>query len=98
MPKQVGLQPEEYSRAMFQELESVDDDKIMAFENIKLNKEKVSRSYNKKVKRKQFVEGDIVWKAILPKDPRFSKWSPNWEGLTLLAKLYIREHIRESII
>ncbi|GKV39526.1 hypothetical protein SLEP1_g47284 [Rubroshorea leprosula] len=28
-------------------------------------------------------EGDLVWKIILPprkKDPRFGKWSPNWEG------------------
>ncbi|GKV33403.1 hypothetical protein SLEP1_g41922 [Rubroshorea leprosula] len=28
-------------------------------------------------------EGDLVWKVILPpgkKDPRFGKWSPNWEG------------------
>ena len=50
--KQVGLQLEEYSQAMFQELESVDNDRIMALENIKLNKEKVARSYNKKVKGK----------------------------------------------
>ena len=65
---------------MFQELESADDDKIMALENIKLNKETVVKSYNKKVKRKQFAEGDIVWKAILligTKDLRFGKWSPN---------------------
>ena len=76
----VGLQPKECSQAMFQELKSADDDRIMALENIKLNKEKVVRSYNKKVKRKQFAEGNIVWKASLPirtKDPRFSKWSPN---------------------
>ncbi|GKV51961.1 hypothetical protein SLEP1_g58574 [Rubroshorea leprosula] len=29
------------------------------------------------------LEGDLVWKVILPpgkKDPRFGKWSPNWEG------------------
>ena len=52
MAKQAGLQPEEYSQAMFQELELADDDRIMALENIKMNKEKVARSYNKKVKRK----------------------------------------------
>ena len=78
--KQAGLQPDEYSQAMFQELESADDDRIMALESIKLNKEKVAKSYNKKVKRKQFAEGDIVWKTILPigtKNPEFGKWSPN---------------------
>ena len=74
--KQSGLQPEEYSQAMFQEVEIADDDRIMALENIKLNKEKVAKSYNKKVKRKQFAKRDIVWKAIFPirtKDPKFGK-------------------------
>ena len=45
---------------MFQELESTDNDRIMILENIKLNKENVANSYNKKVKKKQFVNGDII--------------------------------------
>jgi hypothetical protein len=35
------------------------------------------------VKVKQFAEGDLVWKALLPigtKYSAFGKWSPNWEG------------------
>ena len=43
-----SLRVAKYSQAMFQELESADDDKIMALENIKLNKEKVVKSYNQK--------------------------------------------------
>ncbi|XP_050217481.1 uncharacterized protein LOC126668319 [Mercurialis annua] len=46
-------------------------------------KRRVERAYNKRVKLKSFVVGDMVWKAILPighKDRRFGKWSPNWEG------------------
>ena len=39
--KQAGLQPEEYSQAMFQELESADDDRIIALENSKLNKKRL---------------------------------------------------------
>ena len=42
--KQVSLQPKEYSQAMFQELELADDDRIMAIENIRINKEKVARA------------------------------------------------------
>ena len=38
--KQAGLHLEEYSQAMFQELESVNDDMIMPLKNIKLNKRK----------------------------------------------------------
>ena len=43
---------------------------------------KVVRHYNKKVKNKQFCEGELVWKVRLSigsKDSRFGKWSPNWE-------------------
>jgi hypothetical protein len=44
---------------------------------------RVAKYYNKKVKVKQFAEGDLVWKALLPigtKYSTFGKWSSNWEG------------------
>jgi hypothetical protein len=44
---------------------------------------RVARNYNKKVKVRQFAEGDLVWKALLPigtKYSTFGKWSPNCEG------------------
>ena len=75
---------------MFQELELADDDRIMALQSIKLNKEKVAKAYNKKVRRKQFAEDDIVWKAIFlvsTEDPRFGKWSPNWEGPYIISQV-----------
>ena len=52
-------------------------------ENIEKNKIRVAKYYNKRVRLKQFAEGDLVWKTILPvgtKDRTFGKWSPNWEG------------------
>ena len=55
----------------------------MLLKNIEANKLRVAKYYNKKVKIKQFSEGDLVWKVKLPigsKDSKFSKWSPNWEG------------------
>ena len=42
------------------------------------------------MKRKQFAKGDIVWKTILligTKDPRFGKWSPNWEGPYIVSQV-----------
>jgi ribosomal protein L21E len=44
---------------------------------------RVSKYYNKKVKVKQFAEGDLVWKALLligTKYSAFGMGSPNWEG------------------
>jgi hypothetical protein len=57
--------------------------RLRALENIEKNKMRVAKYYNKKVKVKQFAEGDFVWKALLPigtKYSAFGKWSPNWEG------------------
>ena len=48
-----------------------------------MNKARVAKAYNKRVKKKSFVEGDLVWKTIFPirtKDHEFGKWSANWEG------------------
>ena len=56
---------------------------LCALENIEANKLRVTRHYNKKVKNKQFCEGELVWKVRLSigsKDSMFDKWSPNWEG------------------
>ena len=56
---------------------------LHALENIEANKLRVARQYNKKIKNRQFCEGELVWKVRLPirsKDNRFGKWSPNWEG------------------
>ena len=78
--KQHELQPKEYSHAMFQELELVDKDRLMALENIQANKANVLKLYNKKVRLKCFSEDDLVWKVILPigsKTTKFGKWSPN---------------------
>jgi hypothetical protein len=51
-------------------------------ENIEKNKRRIARWYDKKVKFKEFAEGDLVLKLILPigsRDPKYGKWSHNWE-------------------
>jgi hypothetical protein len=68
---------------MMNELEDLHMIRLRALENIEKNKMRVAKYYNKKVKVKQFSEGDLVWKALLPigtKYSTFGKWSPNWEG------------------
>ena len=74
---------QEYSEAMMMELESVDDRRIQAFNYMLIQKNKVAHTYNKRIKRKSFEVGDLVWNNILPvgsKDKELGKWSPNWEG------------------
>jgi len=48
--------------------------------SIEESKKRVGRWYDKKVKTKEFADGDLVWKLILPirtKSSKFGKWSPN---------------------
>jgi hypothetical protein len=77
------LSTDDYSAIMKEELEDLAGNQLRALENIEKNKRTVARWYDKKVKGKEFVEGDLVWKLILPigsRDPKYGKWSPNWEG------------------
>jgi hypothetical protein len=80
---QKDLSSKDYNDLMMDELEDLHMIRLRALENIEKNKMRVAKYYNKKVKVKQFVEGDLVWKALLPigtKYSTFGKWSPNWEG------------------
>lgn len=73
------------------ELDSADEDRSMALDNIRINKAKVAKTYNKNVKHKSFIEGDLIWKTIFPlgnKDPKYGKWLPNWEGHYVVSKPY----------
>jgi hypothetical protein len=47
---------------MMDELEDLHMIRLRALENIEKNKLRVAKYYNKKVKVKQFAEGDLVWK------------------------------------
>jgi hypothetical protein len=77
------LSSKDYSGLMIDELEDLHMIHLRALENIEKNKVRVAKYYNKKVKVKQFAEGDLVWKALLPIETKYSafaKWSSNWEG------------------
>jgi hypothetical protein len=72
-----------YNNLMMDDLEDLNCHWLRTLENTKANKLRVAKHYNKKVRSKEFSEGDLVWKVKLPigcKDSRFGKWSPNWDG------------------
>jgi hypothetical protein len=63
---QKDLSSRDYSSLMMDELEDLHMIRLRALENIEKNKLRVAKYYNKKVKVRQFAEGDLVWKALLP--------------------------------
>jgi hypothetical protein len=67
---------------MTDELDDLARHRLRALMSIEENKKRVARWYDKKVKAKEFADGDLVWKLILSirtKSSKFGKWSPNWE-------------------
>ena len=61
----------------------LDEIQFKALDNIRVQKERVARASNKRVKHKSFEEGELVWKLHLPigdKDPKFGKWYPIRRG------------------
>jgi hypothetical protein len=51
-------------------------------EEIKKEKIKIAKAYNKRVVEKSFQVRDLVWKTILllgTRSGKFGKWSPSWE-------------------
>ena len=73
---------DEYSSLMKDELEDLAGHRLKAIANVEANKARVGRWYDKKVKVKSFVQGELVWKLILPigtKSSKFGKWLPTWE-------------------
>jgi hypothetical protein len=58
---QKDLSSKDYNDLMMDELEYLHMIRLRALENIEKNKMRVAKYYNKKVKAKQFAEGDLVW-------------------------------------
>ena len=81
--KHNGLNPQEYSEPTMMELEALDGKRLQELDHIMIQKKKVVRAYNKRVRRNSFEEGELIWKVVLPinaKDRELGKWYPNWEG------------------
>lgn len=58
---------------------------------LRMQKERVEKAYNKRVKIKAFSTRDFVWKVNLPMDLKnriLGKWSPNWEGPSQVTNFF----------
>jgi len=83
MFSQDQLTTDDYTTLMKDELDDLVEHRLRALISIEENRKRVAKWYDKKVKAKEFVDGDLVWKLIPPivtKNSKFGKWSPNWEG------------------
>ena len=78
--KQNQLSHIDYENAMIAKMDDLDEAQVATLNSIILQKQKVIKSYNWRVRPKTFAIRDLVWKVILPirtKDFYLGKWSPN---------------------
>jgi len=57
---------DDYATLMKDELDDLAEHRLRALISIEENKKRVAKWYGKKVKAKEFADGDLVWKLILP--------------------------------
>ena len=70
--KQNQLSHIDYENAMIAKMDDLDEAQVATLNSIILQKQKVIKNYNRRVRPKTFAIGDLVWKVILPlgtKDP-----------------------------
>nr|ABB46913.2 retrotransposon protein, putative, unclassified [Oryza sativa Japonica Group] len=86
----IDMIADEYYNLMADEREDLVQSRLLALAKVTKDKERIARHYNKKVVPKDFSEGELVWKLILPigtRDSKFGKWSRNWEGSFQIYKV-----------
>ena len=73
---QERLTADDYKVLMIDDLEDLNCHWLCALVNIEVHKLRIAKYYDKKVKSKQFHEGELVWKLILSigtKDSAYGK-------------------------
>jgi hypothetical protein len=90
LARQNDLSAIDYHGLMMDNMDEDTDKWLEALKAIEKDKARVSRAYNKKVRKKEFQVGDLVWNTILPlgvENNKFGKWSPSWEGPFKVVKV-----------
>ncbi|XP_016206676.1 uncharacterized protein LOC107647065 [Arachis ipaensis] len=64
--KQDKLSVDDYWNAIYDELNDLDSEHLLALENMIQQKESVARNYNRRIKEKCFNMGELVLKVVLP--------------------------------
>ena len=78
--KEVELEVAEWVQAHYEYLKLIEEKRMKAICQGQLYQKRMMKAHDKKIRPRQFQEGELVLKRILQnrQDPR-GKWSPNWE-------------------
>ena len=77
----------------YEQLNLIEENRLSTLCHGQLYQKRMMRAHNKKVWPRQFKEGDLVLRQILPnqQDPK-GKCAPNWQGPYMVKKPFLRGH------
>ena len=86
---EVKLDEAEWVQSRYDQLNLIEEKRLKAIRHGQMYQKRMMRAYDKKVRPKEFHEGDLVLKKILPIQKDFrGKWMPNWEGPYVVKKAF----------
>ncbi|KAK9029881.1 hypothetical protein V6N11_031323 [Hibiscus sabdariffa] len=86
---EVELDEPEWIRTRYDQLNLIEEKRLKAISHAQMYQKRMIRAHQKKVRPREFREGDLVLKMILPieKDSR-GKWMPNWKEPYVVTKAF----------
>ncbi|XP_070044825.1 uncharacterized protein [Nicotiana tomentosiformis] len=89
--QEVELSNAEWVQIRYEQLALIDGKRMNAVCHGQLYQNKMTRSFNKKVRPRQFTPGQLVLKRIFPhQDEAKGKFSPNWQGPYMVHRVLTR--------
>jgi ribonuclease HI len=88
---EVKLKEAEWVQSRYDQLNLIEERRLKALCHAQCYQKRIARAYNKKVKPREFREGDLVLKQIRGNDGKFK---PNWEGPYVVKEVYAGNAIR----
>ncbi|XP_039056854.1 LOW QUALITY PROTEIN: uncharacterized protein LOC120199967, partial [Hibiscus syriacus] len=86
---EVKLDEAEWVQARYDQLNLIEEKRLKAICHGQMYQKRMIRAHGKKVHLREFHEGDLVLKRILPIQKDFrGKWMPNWEGPYVVKKAF----------
>ena len=87
--REVDLEEAECVQARYEQLNLIEERRMKAIYHGQLYQRRMMRAHDKKIRPRQFQEGELVLKRI-PQNRQDSrrKWSPNWEGPYVVKKAF----------
>ena len=85
------LNEDESAKLRLRELDILEEKRLRALQNLEAYQARMSRAFDKRVRRRSFKEGDLVLAVIRPMNITHrmqSKFEPKWEGPYIVKDVY----------